>query len=227
MKGFKPTGYGPSSGFKYPARMGFTGSTGNITQVSPYTRRLAKSYVQPQKFAEGGFVRQDSPRMKSDVIGDQGSALTKRAKPYNALDQESGGKSPLRPGYKKGGMAKKRGALMQMAGMNMPMKKTMKKADGGKIVRGSSAKSFMESLKDVPALMKSVVNSAVSDVKGKMYNRQRTVGGRSESIGEYATEAERGDRKASRYARGGKTRMGYGMGGAAGNITGIDPKKKG
>lgn len=100
MKGFKPTGYGPSAGFKFPARMGFTGSTGAYTNVSPYTRRKA--------FADGGVVRQDNPRMKSEVIGDQGSALIRRAKPYNNLDQESGGKSPLRPGYRRGGRAKKR-----------------------------------------------------------------------------------------------------------------------
>jgi hypothetical protein len=99
MKGFRPTGYGPSAGFKFPTKMGFTGSTGAYTNVSPYVRRKG--------FANGGFVRQDNPRMKVDSIGDQGSALVRRARSSNALDQESGGKSPLRPGYKKGGRMKK------------------------------------------------------------------------------------------------------------------------
>ena len=106
MKGFKPTGFGPSAGFKFPARMGFTGSTVNVTQVSPYTRRAAKPHIAPQHFADGGFVRQDTPRMKVDVIGDQGSSMVRRAKPYCDADQESGGKSPLRPGYKHGGKLK-------------------------------------------------------------------------------------------------------------------------
>jgi len=99
MKGFKPTGHGPSSGFKFPTRMGFTGSTGAYTNVSPYVRRKG--------YANGGFVRQDNPRMKSDEIGDQGSALVRRARSSNALDQESGGKTPLRPGFKRGGKLRK------------------------------------------------------------------------------------------------------------------------
>jgi hypothetical protein len=106
MKGFKPTGYGPSSGFKFPARMGFTGSTGSVTSVAPYTRRKA--------FADGGFVRQDNPRMKSESVGDSGSALQRRSRPTTQLDAESGGRSPLRPGFKRGGKLKK-----------------MRKADGG------------------------------------------------------------------------------------------------
>lgn len=113
MKGFRPTGYGPSAGFKFPSKMGFTGSTGAYTNVSPYVRRKG--------FAAGGFVRQDNPRMKCEVVGDQGSALVRRARPSTAEDQESGGKSPLRPGFKKGGRAVKRafgGGVMSRAMQN-------------------------------------------------------------------------------------------------------------
>jgi hypothetical protein len=131
MKGFKPTGYGPSPGFKFPAKMGFTGSTGAYTNVQPYVRRKA--------FADGGFVRQDMPRMKVDSIGDQGSGMVRRAKSYCNVDQESGGKSPLRPGYKKGGMAKKAKSPNPMMKKGMkPMgefpSKPMKKASGGAIM---------------------------------------------------------------------------------------------
>ncbi len=132
MNGFKPTGYGPKAGFVFSAKQGFTGSTGAYTNVQPYVRRKA--------FADGGFVRQDTPRMKEETIGDQGSGMVRRAKSYCALDQESGGKSPLRPGYEKGGMAKmkkgkdpnpmmKKGAKQQ--GMFPP--KPMKKANGGAV----------------------------------------------------------------------------------------------
>lgn len=119
MKGFKPTGFGPNAGFKFPTRFGFTGSTGAYTTVSPYVRRKG--------FATGGFVREDNPRMKEESIGDQGSALIRRKRSSNNLDQESGGKSPIRPGYKKGGKA--HGAL----GMAFGKKKPMRKADGGPV----------------------------------------------------------------------------------------------
>jgi hypothetical protein len=36
-----------------------------------------------------------------------GGSLTKRSKPTSVLDQESGGKSPLRPGFDRGGRTKK------------------------------------------------------------------------------------------------------------------------
>jgi hypothetical protein len=86
MKGFKPTGFGPSAGFKYPSSMGFTGSTGTVMNVSPHVRR----------FAKGGYV--------SKEVGDPGSSMVRRAKPSTEADRESGGKSPLRPGFQRGGM---------------------------------------------------------------------------------------------------------------------------
>lgn len=108
MKGFRPTGYGPSSGFRFPKSMGFSGSTDAFTNVQPYIRRKA--------FASGGVVRQDNPRMKTESIGDQGSGLVRRAKSSSSVDQESGGKTPLRPGFKRGGVAKKQGGGMMVAG---------------------------------------------------------------------------------------------------------------
>lgn len=53
----------------------------------------------PFKYAEGGSVD---------------SALERRSKPTNELDVESGGRSPLRPGFKKGG--KMRGAKCAIGG---------------------------------------------------------------------------------------------------------------
>jgi hypothetical protein len=93
MKGFKPMGRGMSQGFKYPQSMGFTGSTGSVQQVSGYTR----------KFATGGFVRQDKPREKVTSGIDPGRATVSRARPSTSLDQQAGGRSPLRPGYRGGG----------------------------------------------------------------------------------------------------------------------------
>jgi hypothetical protein len=95
MKGFKPMGRSMSHGFRYPASMGFTGSTGGVQQVSGYTRR----------FATGGFVRQDNPREKVEGGIDPGRATVSRSRPSSNLDQQAGGRSPLRPGYRKGGKA--------------------------------------------------------------------------------------------------------------------------
>ncbi len=173
MKGFKPTGFGPSAGFKYPSSMGFTGSTGTVTNVSPYVRRKG--------FADGGFVRQDNPRMKEESVGDQGSALIRRARSTNNLDQESGGKTPVRPGYRKGGRSKK-----------------MCKAAGGEVKR-SNAKGFWASVADIPALAKELARMPADSIKRKMYSGQRTVEGRNESVDEYAGNT-------SRFARGGKAK---------------------
>jgi len=129
MKGFKPTGYGPSDGFKFPTKMGFTGSTGSVTPVAGYTRR--------KHFADGGFVRQD--RMSSAMVGDTGNACVRRARSSTNVDQEYGGKSPLRPGFKDGGAnwiagaTKNKGALHRALhvpeGAKIPAKKLAKAAN--------------------------------------------------------------------------------------------------
>jgi hypothetical protein len=111
MKGFKPMGRGMSHGFKYPTNMGFSGSTGTVTSVAGYTRK---------KFATGGFVRQDNPREKVTSGIDPGRATVSRARPSNNLDQEAGGRSPLRPGYERGGVMRKgAGQISEKEGQRM------------------------------------------------------------------------------------------------------------
>lgn len=88
MHGFKPTGKKAMSGHSFPAHFGFSGSTGQTKSVKPYTRSVPKA-----KFAEGGSV---------------GHAATQRDQPTSELDVEYGGKTPLRPGFKKGGRPIKR-----------------------------------------------------------------------------------------------------------------------
>ena len=263
MNGFKPTGYGPSAGFKFPPKFGFTGSTGSVTQVSPYTRRLAKPFVQPKAFADGGFVREDNPRMRESSPGDEGSALVRRAKSYCALDQESGGKTPLRPGYKKGGMAKKGkkpspmmmkkadGGMVRQRGMgalsdrevrmmngaprtkadgaltdaerkmmdaalrsSLPKKaapataiKEKFYADGGKVARGSSAKGFWASMKDVPALINAAPALIKESAQGAMRRTQQDVSDTKRRHIDRIVDSN----GASNYARGGKARSKTGM----------------
>lgn len=88
MKGFTPTAkhLGKMSGHQFPPKFGFSGSTGAVKTVKPYTRSV------PIKKAEGGSVD---------------SATIKRSEPSNQLDAETGGKSPLRPGFKRGGRMRK------------------------------------------------------------------------------------------------------------------------
>jgi hypothetical protein len=86
------------SGFNFSSAQGFTGSTGNVTSVTAYTRRKG--------YASGGFVK-EGYQPKVEKVGDSGHATTLRSQPSTNLDQETGGKTPLRPGYKKGGKAKK------------------------------------------------------------------------------------------------------------------------
>lgn len=71
------------SGHSFPAEAGFTGSTGMVRSIKPYTRK-----VPTVKLAEGGSV---------------GNATTQRSHATNELDEVAGGKTPLRPGFKKGG----------------------------------------------------------------------------------------------------------------------------
>ena len=76
MKGFKKTGKGPHYGeFKFPR---------TSVEVRTHSRNLPA-----KKFAEGGLATN--------------GALTKRSQPVTDLDRESGGKSPLRPGFAEGG----------------------------------------------------------------------------------------------------------------------------
>jgi hypothetical protein len=223
MKGFRPTGYGPSAGFKFPASMGFTGSTGSVTNVQPYVRRKA--------FANGGFVRQDTPRMKSAMVGDSGSAMVRRAHCTNELDEVSGGKTPIRPGFKKGGYTgggalgaegagmpgalsnQDRNYLKNMAAANAKRKASpgaikgkfaaahggkMRKADGGKVEKPK----YMDAVKD---RVKDLLGVGPSST-GMAKKAADKLEGRNKQIDDAVTEMETG-RKPRDYARGGKARM--------------------
>lgn len=92
MKGFKDTGNGPRSGFHFPQSFGFSGSTGTVSNVRAHVRRYAK----------GGAVKS---QMTTEHPGTPGHATVQRTKPSTALDQEAGGRTPLRPGFARGGKA--------------------------------------------------------------------------------------------------------------------------
>lgn len=81
MKGFKDSTK-TRSGFSFPSKFGFTGSTGRVQNIS-YTRRTPKHH-----YAEGGRVRDGA--LHGPTIA-------------NALDDEAGPERPLRPGFAKGG----------------------------------------------------------------------------------------------------------------------------
>jgi len=96
MKGFKHTGRGPKMGHSFSPKAGFTHSGTNKQNVKGYTRGIPKVATKT-KFATGGMV--------TAPMASGGSALTRRTKPVTGFDQEGGGKSPLRPGFNKGGKA--------------------------------------------------------------------------------------------------------------------------
>lgn len=113
MKGFIPTGKGPKSGHSFPSQHGFSGSTGSVKSIGPYTRKAPK-------FAKGGHID---------------SALTKRVEPVTQFDKESGGKSPLRPGFKRGGLKKAIGGPVSMKkGGKQPG--ALQQASGAKSAKG-------------------------------------------------------------------------------------------
>jgi hypothetical protein len=91
MKGFKNTTR-MKSGFSFPSKFGFSGSTGTTQSIASYTRR------KPLRKAQGGAVSTGG-RVNT------GSALTARTEPTTDLNREGGGRSPLRPGFSKGGSA--------------------------------------------------------------------------------------------------------------------------
>jgi|JI102314A2RNA_FD_contig_123_50146_length_10278_multi_4_in_1_out_0_6 hypothetical protein len=84
MKGFKNSTR-MKSGFSFPADKGFSGSTGKLQTIGGYTR------AKPMRKATGGKVD---------------SSMTSRAQPVTTADAESGGRSPLRPGFSRGGRTK-------------------------------------------------------------------------------------------------------------------------
>lgn len=120
IKGFKNTGNGPKLGHSFSTKSGFSGSTGKTQNVRGYTRAMPKAC-----YAEGGAVSR-----RAD------SALIDRSIPVTQFDKESGGKTPLRPGFKGGGFIQKAikhpGALHKALGVpqgeKIPAKKLAKAA---------------------------------------------------------------------------------------------------
>lgn len=192
MKGFKPTGYGPSAGFKFPQRMGFTGSTGAYTNVSPYVRR---------KFANGGSVRSSDP----------GGSTVNRKKTYAQWQSDTGSTSSLLPGYARGGRAKMMKAHEKMESKRHEAmeESCMKKADGGpvdwvdrryRVPRRYSNPTVGEGLRAIPPLAKEMAAAMTRGTRRAFGPKERRFG-------------VRGD-LASNYAKGGKAkRMGYANGG--------------
>lgn len=71
------------------------------TLFAPSVRIPRAPVAREPLYAGGGFV------MKSETIGDQGNSAVKRGNPPTAeADKDYGGNSPLRTGYKKGGVTK-------------------------------------------------------------------------------------------------------------------------
>ena len=133
MKGFKNSTR-TKSGFSFPSKAGFSSSSGKTQEVSytrKVPRRGAAKFAEGGKVdmkKTTGAMSTATERkkmlpsllkrtvgatatpieerrlMKAEGGKVRDSALTGRAVDVNALDAESGGKSPLRPGYKKGGM---------------------------------------------------------------------------------------------------------------------------
>lgn len=118
MKGFKSTGLGPKMGHSFSSKAGFTHSGTKKQNVRGYTRNSPK-----KAYANGGMVT--APMSSSS------SALTRRAKPVTGFDKEAGGKGPLRPGFKAGGMIKGGKACY---------------AEGGKVATTGAAIKMMKEL---------------------------------------------------------------------------------
>jgi hypothetical protein len=155
MKGFTPTGRGPKMGHSFDSSFGFTGSSGTVRPVKPHMRSAPKPMQKAEggdvkklagadkdssllsgakKKLQGRQAQLDEAIRKAEGYADGGkvssrksadSATIGREEASNQLDEETGGKTPLRPGFKRGG----------------PMKKAtggpVAAAKGGKIPKGS------------------------------------------------------------------------------------------
>lgn len=71
------------------------------TQAGADRQRTIDRTVDSMDHKRGGRIRKAEGGRVND------SALTRRSEPTTALDAESGGKTPLRPGYTRGGYASK------------------------------------------------------------------------------------------------------------------------
>ena len=112
-------------GHSFPQSAGFTGSSGKVQSVKPYTRATGKPQVSgiagagapivsaaPKgKFARASVPMPGAPPKKPKLVAPPmslGSAVMQPAvRKITQANVESGGSAPLRPGYKKGGMVNK------------------------------------------------------------------------------------------------------------------------
>lgn len=130
--GFKKTGKGPKYGsFSFPSGAGFTHSGTSKQNVKGYTRSAPK-----RKFATGGMVT--APMSSSS------SALTRRDKPVTGFDKEAGGKSPLRPGFNKGGKAcyAEGGKVATTGAAIKMMKELMKRGNSAEDAAAKAARRY-------------------------------------------------------------------------------------
>lgn len=105
------------SGHSFPTSAGFSGSSGKVASISPYTRRVPKAAKASATGPKGVFARatpplKGPPKPKPVLIApmqaiDPGSVLQHgRTRKITQQEVTSGGSAPLRAGYKKGGLAK-------------------------------------------------------------------------------------------------------------------------
>lgn len=85
-------------GHSFPTSSGFTGSSGKVASIKPYTRRVATK-------PKGAAISLSSPPSVAGALT-TGHSLVHRARPLTQLDALHGGKNPLLAGYKKGGKVK-------------------------------------------------------------------------------------------------------------------------
>lgn len=101
----------------FPTSAGFTGSSGKVAAISPYTRRVPKS-VTGTAGPKGRFASAAAPvmgpapmrKMKPGptVPAQLGHSTTHRARPITQEDALHGGTTPLLTGFKRGGKVSKR-----------------------------------------------------------------------------------------------------------------------
>lgn len=139
------------SGHSFPSSAGFTGSSGQVSSVRSYTRKAPSPRERAQDAM--GSLPQELSSMKSsmDAVSDRlpkryaeggsvGNSATLRRDPVTEFDKDYGGKTPLRPGFKKGGQwiskaTKNKGALHRALkvpeGQKIPASK-LEKAENSK-----------------------------------------------------------------------------------------------
>lgn len=118
-------------GFKNSTRMqqGFNFPQQPTQLVSHYTRN------RPMAKAKGGPVTQ--------TVGDQGNSATQRGNPpITTLDEQHGGKTPLRPGFAKGGALRPRTGVVKNGKMVETEHRTSKQAVKQFLKDAESAKTL-------------------------------------------------------------------------------------